>query len=646
MGNVFYVDQKSNSNALGTKENPFHTIQQAADIALAGDRIVVKEGIYRECVNPRNGGTNNNNRITYEVASGEHVCISGSEIISTWKFIGSGVWEAKISNDLFGNYNPFNVELKGDWVVDPLEQPVHLGDVYVNGQSIYEARFEEQLDSPCKWEASPYVTWADQKEDILHPELTLYRWFAKVDSNTTTILIHLQDKNPNEELVEVSVRQSCFYPSQTGINYITVRGFELCNAATPWAPPTADQIGLIGPNWAKGWIIENNNIHDAKCSAISLGKEASTGENWFTKWGIKPGYQYQLESVFLARNIGWSKERIGSHIVRNNQIHDCGQNGIVGNLGCVFSKIYDNEIYNIAVKHEFYGHEIGGIKFHAAIDVEINHNYIHNCSLGIWLDWEAQGTRVSRNILDQNNRDFMIEVTHGPALIDNNIFTSDFSIVNAAQGSAFVNNLICGYMQHYNILNRSTPYHLPHSTEVLGTALVYGYDDRWYQNIFIGNGEGKNEIGSYGTRDYCDAPDSLDSYIQTVHDMGEGDVELFEKVKQPVYIDKNIYLYGAEPSHIEQTNIVSSINPQVSIEKDENILYLCITLPEEAFSLETTAISSQILGITRITQCRFENHDESDISINQDLTGNQRNDSQIAGPLVQLKPGENKIRIW
>ena len=35
----------------------------------------------------------------------------------------------------------------------------------------------------------------------------------------------------------------------------------------PWTPPTADQPGLIGPNWAKGWIIEDNVIHDAKCSA-------------------------------------------------------------------------------------------------------------------------------------------------------------------------------------------------------------------------------------------------------------------------------------------------------------------------------------------------------------------------------------------
>ena len=107
------------------------------------------------------------------------------------------------------------------------------------------------------------------------------------------------------------------------MNYITVRGFEMAQAACPWTPPTADQPGLIGANWSKGWIIENNIIHDAKCSGISIGKEASTGHNLCTRRHRKPGYQYQMEAVFRALKIGWSKEKIGSHIIRNNVIYDC-----------------------------------------------------------------------------------------------------------------------------------------------------------------------------------------------------------------------------------------------------------------------------------------------------------------------------------
>lgn len=160
--------------------------------------------------------------------------------------------------------------------------------------------------------------------------------------------------------------------------------------------------------------------------------------------------------------------------MRNNVIHDCGQNGIVGHLGCVFSDIYGNEIYNIAVKHEFYGYEIAGIKFHAAIDTQIHENYIHDCTLAIWLDWETQGTRVSRNLFTDNIRDLMVEVSHGPYIVDNNIFTSPYSFENASQGGAYVHNLILGNMKHWDVLTRSTPYHFPHTTAIMASSFIYG----------------------------------------------------------------------------------------------------------------------------------------------------------------------------
>ena len=85
-------------------------------------------------------------------------------------------------------------------------------------------------------------------------------------------------------------------------------------------------------------------------------------------------------------------------------------------MGCIFSKIYGNHIYNIGTKHEFFGWEIAGIKFHAPIDVQIYENLIHDCTLGFWMDWQAQGTRISRNVLFDNDRDGNLEVTHGPMI--------------------------------------------------------------------------------------------------------------------------------------------------------------------------------------------------------------------------------------
>ena len=38
----------------------------------------------------------------------------------------------------------------------------------------------------------------------------------------------------------------------------------------------AEQVGLIGTHWSKGWIIEHNIISDSKCSGLTLGKDRQT----------------------------------------------------------------------------------------------------------------------------------------------------------------------------------------------------------------------------------------------------------------------------------------------------------------------------------------------------------------------------------
>ena len=164
------------------------------------------------------------------------------------------------------------------------------------------------------------------------------------------------------------------------------------HAATPWAPPTAEQIGLIGTHWSKGWIIENNVISHSVCSGIALGKHGDEFDN--TSANTAEGYVKTIERAH-AHAIAWTKENIGHHIVRNNTISHCEQAGIVGSLGPVFSVVTGNTIHDIHVRRLFTGAEMAGIKFHAAIDTEISRNHIYRTCRGLWLDWMAQGTRVS-----------------------------------------------------------------------------------------------------------------------------------------------------------------------------------------------------------------------------------------------------------
>ncbi len=173
----------------------------------------------------------------------------------------------------------------------------------------------------------------------------------KVDAGSTTIFAQFPGVNPNEQAVEINKHQTVFYPSRNFINYLTVRGFTLENAAANWAPPSSEQTGIIGTNWSKGWIIENNEVRHSKCSGIALGKYGDGTDNTNDAGEADP----YTACVRRALANGWNKATIGSHLVRNNHIHHCEQTAVVGSMGCAFSKVIGNEIHDIHVRRLFSG---------------------------------------------------------------------------------------------------------------------------------------------------------------------------------------------------------------------------------------------------------------------------------------------------
>ncbi|MBQ8996165.1 MAG: hypothetical protein IJ091_10155 [Oscillospiraceae bacterium] len=64
----------------GSKEYPFSRIQQAADIAVAGDEILVYPGIYREAVDQKTAGREDQ-RILYQSTESLKSILTGAEII-------------------------------------------------------------------------------------------------------------------------------------------------------------------------------------------------------------------------------------------------------------------------------------------------------------------------------------------------------------------------------------------------------------------------------------------------------------------------------------------------------------------------------------------------------------------------------------
>ena len=492
---VYHVNAGAVRDGDGTRERPFRRIDDAARIATAGDEMVVAPGVYRESVHPVHAGTEDA-RIVYRSEQPLGAVITGAELLTGWTRLEGDVWVNRVNNGVFGGYNPYTTMVCGDWYFAPTVR--HTGSVFLNDRMLYETvTLQECLAGaadPCAWDA----------------EASTWKWYTEQDGDDTVLYANFHGLDPNAEKVEISVRRNCFMPEKTGVDYITVSGFDIQKAATTWAPPAAYQDGMIGPHWSKGWIIEDCEISNSRCCGISLGKYRDPeNDMYFYTKHVKSPTQMERDAVCRGQYHGWLKEKVGGHIIRRCDIHHCEQTGIVGRMGGVFSTIEDCHIHHICNSQQLGGAETAGIKLHAAIDVTIRRNHIHHCIMGVWLDWEAQGARISGNLLHDNHRpegvrqaqgamfnnDVFIEVGHGPTLIDDNVLLSKVSVVMPSEGIACVHNLMLGSFGLINsgvdsIVNgqrepRYTPYHIRHRTEVAGFMTILHGDDRIYNNIFV-----------------------------------------------------------------------------------------------------------------------------------------------------------------
>ncbi len=585
---TFYVAVDGSNTNPGTAVAPFRTIQHAADLAQPGDVIVVRAGVYRERVSPPRGGMSDTRRIVYEAAPGAKVVITGAEEVKHWVRVTGNVWKIALPNAFFGAFNPYKDVIHGDWF-NPMGRTHHTGQVYLDGAWLAEAASLEQVMKSTEGDAL---------------------WFGQVDDTHTTIWAQFRNIDPNQHRVEINVRQTVFFPQKTGISYITVRGFILEDAATQWAPPTALQTGIIGPHWSRGWIIENNVIRNAASSCVSLGKYGDQWDN--TSANSAKGY---VETIRRALADGWSKQNIGWHIVRNNTIDHCGQTGIVGSLGAAFSTITGNTIHDIHTQRSFGGAEIAGIKFHGAVDTLIAGNNIYRTPRGLWLDWMAQGTRVSRNLFHENDEDVFVEVNHGPFLFSNNLLLSSVSLRDNSQGGAYIQNLFAGTISRLPYDNRQTPYLQPHSTSVAGYHDNPAGDDRFYNNIFV----------------------------------KRSDLSVYNKVPLPMTMDGNVYLDGARPSRFDTHAVVlPGFDPGLQLLARPRGLYLQMRYDKQWTAAQPHKIvTSALLAKTAISSLPYEQPNGAPVRIDTDYFGRSRSAANpVPGPFAQPGQGNVDLKVW
>lgn len=584
----FQVATTGDDTGDGSAAKPLRTIQAASNQAMPGDTITVQEGVYRERIDPPRGGESDAKRITYQAAPGAKVAIKGSEVVKGWTKVQNDTWKLVLPNSFFGTFNPYADEIRGDWF-QPKKRKHHTGAVYRNGH---------------------WLTEAAKPEEVLEPAKEKQLWFATVDAQSTTITAQLPDIDPNSGTVEINVRQAVIYPTKTGRGFITVSGFTLEHAATNWAPPTAEQVGLIGTNWSKGWIIENNTIRYSTCTGVTLGKHGDKFDN--TSANSAEGY---VETIKRGLAAGWSKETIGSHIVRNNHISHCEQAGIVGSLGAAFSTITGNEIHDIHVRQLFAGAEQAGIKIHAALDTLIAGNHVHHCNRGLWLDWMAQGTHVTRNLFHDNvsSEDLFVEVNHGPFLVDHNFFLSPRSIADWSQGGAYAHNLFAGKLVPRPELSRETPWLEEHGTKMTGLKNIQGGDSRFYNNVFLSTAS----------------------------------LAVYDKSASPTPMAGNAFIKEAKPSVRESSPLLlPDLNPEWSLKQENEKWFLEINL-SGIDKASGPPVTSELLGKTLVSGLPFVQGDGSPYRLDRDFTGAAHSTpSPCPGPFATVKQGKSSIQVW
>ena len=247
-------------------------------------------------------------------------------------------------------------------------------------------------------------------------------------------------------------------------------------------------------------------------------------------------------------------------------------------------------------------------------------------------------------------------MSHGPYLVEHNVLASPAALESFSQGGAYVHNLVGGTLHLEQVMERATPYHRPHSTQVAGYAVIYGGDDRFIGNVFLGGdiakayarmAEGRQPAG-YGTAGYDGHPPTFDEYLARVAEQPRGDLQRFIDVKQPVYIRDNVYGPGALAFADEASPLALAEGARLELVDEGDEVYLVAHLPEAFGQVRLGVVTGADLPRVRFTDADFEERDGSPLVVDVDLVGERKETGRTypAGPIASLVPGTSHVRVW
>ncbi len=452
----------------GTDEQPFHSIGAAAQVAGAGDCVIIGAGIYRELVAPSRGGKEGC-PLTFCAAPGARVIVTGADVfIPRWEHVEGRVFRALLPLAA-GQYNPFATsarDLPGDKT---------LGQFFRHGELLPEAGRGDDLHRlPGAWKAVAGGTAL---------EWHCPQWWGQPDEQS------------HADALEITVRAQIFRPAVRGLGWITLRNLEFAAAANQsvggfWAQG-APQAGAVSFRSGHHFTLEGCTVRHANAVGLDCGSEnegrALDGQ----------------ECPPLAS--------IGFHLIQGNVLCDNGEAGMVG-INQTGTRVIGNRIERNNARG-FGAVEEAGIKFHYFVDGEICGNLVRgNDAHGIWLDNVWHGSRVSRNVcLGNVGSGIFIEMGRGPLLVDNNVcaFTScgEGIYTHDASGVTLAHNLLFGNA-HFGIHCRTVTDRDVENPAYSGQWERVATGEQHIQNnVFVDNYRGALCLAPPSERDHSNTSD-------------------------------------------------------------------------------------------------------------------------------------------
>jgi hypothetical protein len=374
---TYVVDQRAPNAAdtnPGTREAPFKTLAKACEVARAGDTVLIRPGIYRESLIPRNSGEPGKPIIfrgePMAREDADHAIIKGSDPVSGFERESDHLWVKRPWRNP-GWYSP-----DFDGISDDKHKAsARLDEVFVNERPLRWAPGREQLEpGSFYWSAAELVIWPAQPVDDLNQQLVEVpvrwkvagAWMQDIPRGWNELIEHR-----NAEEYKKTLRH---------IQHITIQGLHFRHSKHHHNRAGVQMAGDY-------WVVEDCII------------------DWMNAVGVSLGANHQ--------------------IIRRNYIAHNGQSGMGG--GGLHALVEDN--YTTFNNRKDFSISWGGAgnKFASRMSHGVirRNTSIWEKGTGIWLDIDCVGNLIEDNVTVGNaivNAGYFYEISWDGIMRDNVAF--------------------------------------------------------------------------------------------------------------------------------------------------------------------------------------------------------------------------------